>query len=225
MQDSKFLVFRVYSEEERPEKSTQSIYYGWTTHKAVLKAFLRQRSSKKYKVIKLSNEEIEKYNQKYSDCDDLDDKEHMIDFIKLKSAKTYEEHTLFVTLNELRSFEIDVQGYFHDLASVSTIDGDSKYLDMVYNLREDYFNALYFLGYRPPEINALFSDNMESMYDNNNDIEDQIVTAYDEASSLTPKDFSIRSRNKLPGQYFMNDISNKILYSIESFMKIMKDDM
>ena len=55
MQDSKYLVFRIYSEKERSDKSAQSIYYGWSTHKSVIKAFFQQRSHKKYKAIKVSN--------------------------------------------------------------------------------------------------------------------------------------------------------------------------
>lgn len=223
MGDSKYLVFRVYSEKERSEKKMQSVYYGWTNHKSVVKAFFQQRSPKKYKAVKLLNDEVKKYINNADDIE-LDEREYMIDFIKLKSVNTGEECLLFITLKELREIEIDIQGLFHDLSSVSTIDGDSKYLDMVYNLREEYFDALFFIGYRPPEINALFSDDMESLY-TDPEVEEQINNAYDDAAMLTPKDYSLRSRNILPGQYFMNDVSNKILYSLESFMKVMKDDM
>lgn len=222
MQDSKYLVFRIYSEKERSDKSAQSIYYGWSTHKSVIKAFFQQRSHKKYKAIKVSNDEIRNYHS--DDFSDWEDRSYMIDFIKLKSVKSGEEYLLFITLKELRETEIDIQGLFQDLASVSTIDGDAKYIDMVYNLQEEYFDALYFLGYRPPEIKALFSDDIESLY-TDPEVEEQINNAYDDAERLPPEDFSMRSRSMLPGQYFMVDIANKILYSIESFMKVMKDNM
>jgi hypothetical protein len=171
----------------------------------------------------MMDEDIEKY---FNDSDNSDwhERSYRIDYMKLKSAKTGDEYSLFVTLQELRQVEINIQGLFHDLASVSAIDGESKYLNMVYNLHDVYFETLYFLGYRPPEIEALFQDDMEQLYEDP-DVEDQINDAYDDAVTLTPEDYCTRTRNMLPGQYFLSDISNKILYSIESFIKVMKDDM
>ena len=81
MDDEKeyYLVFRVYSKDERPSLKERSHVYGWTSNKKILKAFLKQRDEKKYAVRKLQADEFMNRLHQYNDeTDDL-----MIDFIKL----------------------------------------------------------------------------------------------------------------------------------------------
>ena len=90
----KYLIYRIYSAKERPEMNERSVFYGWTSSKKVAKAFLKQRDKNKYRAIKMNDEEIIQ-NIPYSD--EIITVESMIDFVKLRSAKTHEDIYFFTT--------------------------------------------------------------------------------------------------------------------------------
>ena len=142
--DYKFLVYRSFSKKERPELNNRerNVFYGWTEHKSILKAFLSQRNKNKYKVYKVSDEDIEKF---YSE--DVSYNETKIDFIKTKSSKTHEEYVLFITGVELQESEIKIQQIFRDLSSIKDLPGNYNYLDMILHLDSYYFDALYYLKF------------------------------------------------------------------------------
>ena len=58
--DDRYLVFRYYSPDEGSDIHYQdrTVFYGWTDHKPVLKAFMTQRSESKYLVKKLPKLEV-----------------------------------------------------------------------------------------------------------------------------------------------------------------------
>ena len=146
-----YIVYRIYSKAEKQEHGMSSIIYGWSLSKSIIKAFLSQRDDKKYKVIKI-----------YGDLDEIQiddcylDNSNMIDFIKLKSSKSGEEVYLFMTANEMQEAEIKIQRYFRDLCTVSDIRGKADYVQMFMAIDNYYASALDFIGYRPPEISAMF---------------------------------------------------------------------
>ena len=220
-ESNKYLVYRIYTNKERPDIENRSVFYGWTNSKKVIKVFLKQRNKNKYKVIKMNDEEII-YNIPYSD--EIITPDSMIDFVKLRSAKTHEEIYFFTTLQEMKEAEIKIQKHFHDMSSIANIQGNGNYLNMIFNLDDYYLNALIYIGYRPPELDILFPssderDNFSTMYD----VEECIEEAY---SGMVehPPDTAERYQS-VPGLITIEDVASKIIYSIESFIKVLKNDL
>ena len=214
----KYMVFRVYSKKERPDSTDQErvVFFGWTKSKTVLKAFKEQRDQKKYIIRKMDEEDIA---ERFSE--DITDTDTMIDFIKLKSVHTQEDVIFFSTANELKTAEINIQRMMKDLCSVSDIPGDGPYLWMVLALEDHYGDALHYLGYRPPEIDIIFPCmDSESHFD---EYENEIETAYD-GLMIPPEEVVTKNINPL-GLMTLSDVSSKILYSLESFIKVLKDDL
>jgi len=215
-----YIVYRVYSKEERTsEYDVKARFYGWSLNKNVIKAFTSQRSKSKYKVIKTY---IEFDNMQF-DGIDLDS-DNMIDFIKLRSAKTHEEFHLFMTANEMKEAEIRIQVYFRDLCYISDINGKCDYVKMFLSLKDHYRDALDYIGYRPPELSAMFDS--ADYRDDPGDImgiTELIEEAYS-GSSISPSESYDRNNNP-PGLSVLSDIAIRILYSVESFVKVLRDDL
>lgn len=212
--EQKFLVFRVYSKKEREDPNTRSLFYGWSDSKSVLKCFFDQRDKKKYRVVKVDDDDI----AKNFDEDVIDDSTK-IDFVKLKSATTLEEVCLFMTKNELIEAEIRIQRLFEDLSSLE----NKKYINMILNLKPKYAEALYYLGYRPPEIDIMFpsADDMDN-YSNESETEYLLTTAYEE---LIMRDNYGGYAHKVLGPDVLSDPFRRMIYSVESFIKVLRDDM
>lgn len=196
-EEFKYLVFRVYSEKERPNLSERMIFYGWTNSKSIIKAFLKQRDERKYKVIKMTDEEI---IRQINYSDEIITPYTFIDFIKLKSVNNDNEITLFTTLSEKNEVEKRIQKMFNELSSIKSIHGRGNYVDMILNLDEYYLMPLLILGYRQEEI-YLFEDDSEE------------------------RSKSIERYRKNLEIIEIDDTFAKIIYSIESFIKILKNDL
>lgn len=218
--DSRYLVYRVYDKKERPDIYERSRLYGWSKNKNVAKAFLRQRSSNKYSVIKMPQEKLaEIFSENYEDS------EFMIDFIKLKSAETHEEFIVFMTRTEMLEAEIKIQRMFHNLSSLNNIPGDGNYLELFLNLKDYYAEALRYIGYRPSEVDILFpSANFHDDISDVSNVIDQIELAYN-GGSCFPTETETYGVSAPLGLSTIDDVANKILYSLESFIKVLKDDM
>lgn len=210
----KYMVFRVYNKKERKDPEERAVFYGWSYDKSVIKAFFGQRDKSKYRVVKMTENEIAESFHEDAVSDDT-----RIDFIKLKSAQNNgEEFTIFMTPAELLESEIQIQRLFADLSSLE----DKKYVDMILNLKYEYAESLYFLGYRPPEIDILFSSADEN--DNYCDIygaEEKIGIAYDNMFAFTKHP----DIHRPIGLGVLDDVFRRVVYSLESFIKVMKDDM
>lgn len=218
--DGKYLVYRVYTKEERPDREDRNVLYGWSTNKSIIKAFQKQRSKDKYRVIKMSRDDIVR-----TFSEEIDDTDAMIDFIKLKSAKTHEVIYLFMTLKEMRETEKKIQQLFLNQASLERIPGDGNYLELFMNLDDYYGDALFFIGYRPKEVDILFSSaDPRDDYASINRVSDQIDQAYDELYGF-PQEELRRPTDNVIGLSVIEDVANKICYSIESFIKVMREDM
>lgn len=218
---TKFLIYRIYSKKEMSSDNNKyrAVLYGWTENKAVLKGFLEQRNPKKYRSIKITSEDIE---EKFSE--NTLDSENRIDILKLKSVTSKNDISFFTTLKEMREAEIKIQQYFHDLSSLSDIEGNYNYLDLFCNINDYYKVALEFLGFRPQELDIIFPSASEyDSYSNIFKTEEQIESCYDEF--VVYDDTDTKVFNKLPGLSAIDDVANKILYSLESFVKILVDDL
>lgn len=194
--------------------------YGWTFSKSVLKSFLKQRNEK-YRFFKVDKSDLEKiFNA------DGTLSASMINEVQLKSVSTGTDFNLFLTLDELRNDEKLIQRLVRDEAKfVKVTSKCEQLLELVHmftHLKTNYASALYFLGYRPAEVESLLNSLTET-----NEIDEIIDSAYEESwlppnlyNSILPSEPS-----KLPSFNLMTDYYTKVIYSLESFIKILSNDL
>jgi hypothetical protein len=211
-----YLVYRVYKYDDYHDGP---VLYGWTNSKSVLKAFIKQRDQKKYQVYKRTEDELISEFSESMPADEI-----KIDYVKLQSVKTGDSILFFTTLNELQEAEKKIQRIFKDLSSLDrlTENKDSKgimfYFTMFMNIKEEYADALYDIGYRPKEVDAMF-DNIND----DDEIDNTIEYAYSEGRYLTEWDST--DRTYLPGQMLMEDFPNQVIYSLESIIRVLQEDL
>lgn len=208
-----YMVFRVYPLDEIPDPELSCVFYGWTRSKAIAKAFLRQRAKSKYRIRRLDIEELQDLAQPL-----FDDSEEqvMIDFVKLRSAKSHEEVFILTTARELMMSEIRIQKMLNEASSLKTVDADiTECVYILSNLKEKYADALYNIGFRPPE--------MESMYPSEDGF-----TVLDETSEAIEYEYRNHSKSNKGLDIFQtssDDLFSKSVYSLENFIRVMKDDL
>lgn len=219
-----YLVYRIYSKKERKDPEERAIFFGWTKSKNIKNAFMMQRSPKKYKVLKCDNDELMDIYERADTDFDLDE-HNMISIIKLKSATTGEDVPFFSTADELHEAEINIQRLKEDLCSMETMPGNKKdvrvYLEMIMNLDPYYADALQYIGYKPKEMNILFDS--ASGFDDLDDIEMQIHEAYD-GYCESPKE-NYDEIPGLPGLSVLDDVSTRIIYSLENFIRVLREEL
>ena len=215
-----YLVYRQYSDREKHLHSDQCVFYGWSESKDVIKAFRSQRAHNKYIVEKADTETIA---ARFAQTDMPS--ETMIDFIPLKMASTKEVVKFFTTRNEMQNIEKIIQRIFIDQARlVDRDDGHTTLLELYMNLDEWYKGALEYIGFVPPELEFLFDsaefrETSESEYG----IEQRIDEAYDGLFEW-PQEEQVHDMT-IPGLCGMKYVHNKIIYSLESFIKAARDDL
>ena len=103
------------------------------------------------------------------------------------------------------------------MSSTEKIDPDriEYFLNLIGNIRKEYASALDILGFSPREFESLFpgEDTMEW-------IQHGIDDSYE--------DVDIREYHKhydMPGRSATNEIYMRIIYSLESFIRVMKEDL
>ena len=214
----RFLVFRYYSQAEAPTLTYQerTVFYGWTDHKSVLKAFLAQRDRSKYVTRKIPIDEAEEIAM-HGNLEKIDEEERRIDFIQLQSSVTKETVTLFMTSYEMQETEKDIQSYFRHLSSIDPdeqLDGSVtiRLMNLFLNIEEKYGAALDYIGFRPSEIDAVFDDADDSFT-----MVDQIDQSYSDREN--------RSLHRPKGVRMLLDDYSKVIYSLESFVRAMKRDL
>ena len=211
-----YILFRVYPDD--PERNR---LYGWSMSKNVIKAIMSQRDKSKYLLRKFSIDEIsEKYSENSLDIN------MMIDKISLTSAATKEDVMFFSTKSELMEAEVRIQKMFRDLPRlVDRCNGELDVLELFHNLKNYYHDALDFIGMRPTEIEAIFDrDNYVSCENSIESIIDSIENAYIENERtlyLTGK----HDMNKPIGLDMLDETYTKVLYSLEAFIKVLKEDL
>ena len=192
--------------------------YGWSFNLDIVKAFLKQRNES-YKWVKSTKNEIEViFNANYTI------NERMINCIKLKSTKYKKNFLLFITIDELRTCEKLIQQLMIDECRLNK--GNISYkrltecISIIGDLKDRYYNALYFIGYRPPEILSLYNQNY-----NYYDINDLIDIAYDECGWLSCPLYNSITKHGVPSIYNLDEVYEKVIYSLESFIKVLKDEL
>lgn len=203
-----YIIYRIY-------KNRDEHYFGWTTDKNVLKGFIKQRSSKKYGFVRITEDEIE---DKVPNTNGELSKSLMINYIKLRSSRTGEEFIIFSTMSELREYEVKTHEFVQLLTALDTIDESriSFYVNLVLNLKQKYYDSLNYIGYRPKEIEELY-DSMKG--------EEYYERIGDVYECMPCEEYYNMPLDRMPGLSVLDDVSDKIIYSIESFIKIMKDHM
>jgi len=205
-----YLIYRVYGKKERPDIKENAVIYGWTSSKKMLKAFLQQRDEKKYSIFKMDKDQIGEIFHH----NDLPE-EKMLSILKVKSSSSGEKFALFITPSELQECEKKIQKLFDDLCSLQSVKCSNReqmyYLNLIIHLKKKYFDALEYIGYSPPELDILFPSA--------DDMNDRYYEGMDYKCGY--KDFG----NIVPGMTAVADTSRLIIYSLESFIRVMKEDL
>ena len=205
-----FVIFRKrYNNHKDP-------IYAWTNNKKMVKWFIEQRNHKKYRVIKARYIDIERKFSEYSNQIAL----YKLEFMKLKSAKDGKFYYFITTANELKEYESHCQDMFSYLSSAEKIDNNriEYFMNILGNFEKKYADALNMIGYIPKELESLFPGGEDSLDWINHGID----ASYED---MDVEEF--RKTRNLPGieNSSEDDIYRKIIYSMESFIRIMKDDM
>lgn len=208
-----YLVYRTYSAEEMPNASEEELrpLYGWSCSKDVIRAFCAQRSPEKYLVVKVSEYQVGEVLSEVA-WDDTNE----IDYLKLQVAATGEEVKLFMTKCEMEECEIKIQRYFRDLADIVAKRG-FRALDLYVNLRNKYIAPLRVIGFNPMESVDMDDTGMHRGF-----CTDEFAVDWEIHQAYQSND---RFDNKIPGLQTMTNIHSKVIYSVESFLKVMRDDL
>ena len=180
---------------------------------------MKENINYKYKVKQVTDEDIQ---DELSEVvwDDINE----IDYLTLPVAATGDTVSLFMTRHELLETEKRIQRYFRELSTIIDQPGGSfEVLNLFQNLRPRYSEALDFIGFRPPELtNMDESLPCHGCPDEDDDPADwetnwEIEQAY---SSCIDSD-----HNTVPGMKTLTRVSSKLVYSLEAFIRVMKDEL
>lgn len=229
MDDGKsyYLIHRVFTKDEmrdRPLDNSNNYFYGWCDDKKILNAFRSQRNKKKYAYFKSTLDEIGK---KYSHNDLPLDKK--LDLAPLVSVETGEKIHLIMTAREVIETKIRIKRMIKSISSISNICFTKKnkevdyYVEMLCALQDKYFDALHYIGFRPIEL--------ESKYDSvdENDIhisEIEMDEEWEGTSWASPHEIHSRmSHLGLPRKSVVDDVVEEIFLSVESFVRILREEL
>ena len=176
-------------------------FYGWSTNKSIINAFLKQRSKKKYIV------------QKEFDIDsNVLRPELMIDILLLKSCQSGEIIKFFTTEEEKERITKDINSMFDVLRTFDRIDDENIFqlVNLFNNLDEKYIEALSIIGYKPMEVTYI-CDRVDDMYDGEGGIDSISFDSEDEYNTVDQK--------------YSHDPAKVIIFSLESVIKVLKDDL
>lgn len=225
MSDKKYVVFRVYSEKERPGINCESriVFYGWTTSKVVIKAFKKQRNPDKYIVWKLNDEQIER-------CRIEPDMDQIIDFIQLPSNTSHTDVNIFMTKEEMKEVEKRISKFIRTSFTLvdlgETSDDHWRILEAFNNIKDKYQEALQYFGIWPDELNSLYDDieyreSCDSLYD----VDHMIDASYQEDGDIPHETYTHSPIS--PGYKAVSawKLTERLFYSAEAFIMMMKDNM
>lgn len=216
MDEFKYMIFRIYTQEERADRDQRAVFYGWTRSKVIRDAFMAQRKKRKYRCIKMYDEDIARY---YSE--DATDDSTMINILKLKSAADGKEYSLFMTANEVKQAEIEIQRMMEDACRLENIDADLNLLVDFFTSLDDYYaDALMLIGYRPPEIRYKFPGADDE--DDLTSTERQIEEVYNHNCS---RDGDVKALATTPPEIRLEQVADMVVYSLESFVRVMRNDL
>lgn len=216
-EQSYFMVYRTKNDE--PDTSSVHLY-GWTMHKTVVKAFMRQRTKGKYNVVKMYEDEIEEmYSESPLSI------ENMIDeFIFPMASSNGDKVVILSTKSEMYETEVRIQKYFRELPKLLEDGDDMHIIELFLNLKEYYSDALEFIGFRPMEIESLFGSDTYIACENSIElIKDEIEDAYisDQINEYRTANHS----RDLPGLSKLTEPYSRVLYSLEAAIKVLKEEL
>ena len=211
-----YVVIRKYSNKERPDEfDPEGRYslYGWTKSKKVLDAFFSQRSRRKYKVKEYSQEELEaKFGESdlYPEC--------MIEYKIIPSAANGNKVPFFTTKMEFSDAQKKILNTFKEKSKLVDKDnGRMILLELYTNLDRYYKSALEYIGFVPPELDAIY----DSIEDNDIQKAEDIIDYQYEISPYEIYNHStgIPCLDELPKDW------QKVVFSLEAFIKVLREDM
>lgn len=218
MDEKVFIVIRVY-----PDDHTRDHVYGWSESKKIIQAFMKQRSSDKYQVFRMTSEELA---QMFSE--NAMEATNQIDYFKIQSAHTGDTVVFFTTKDEMMEAERKIQKYFRELPHlIEHADGREEAVHLFTRLRKKYAEALDYLGFRPEEV--------EMIYDRDDWIGDNGELSIDAICEMIENNYSEKAideyrngwdNSKKPlGTITSDDIYPRLLTSLESFIMVLKEEM
>lgn len=218
MRDTIYCIYRIYTAEERPDPDQRVVFYGWTDSKDVEKAFFLQRSKKKYKSVRLDEEDaIEIYADLPQQFEEM-----ALDYVELRSVQDQNQIVpFFTTMTELQETEIRIQRMVRDVCSFP--HPSREIIQAFIHIDRKYGDALHFIGFRPPQVDELY-DSADQEDDITGDTKTlaQIETAYMggfEYPDIPP------TAGKIPGLTGIDEPCKRVLYSLEAFIKVLKEDL
>ena len=171
----RYMIFRVYKEDDEITHERRYRFWGWTRSKSALKVFKKQRDMDKYKIIKMDDDEIAR---EFSENETADDT--MLEYVNLGDVKSGEMIPFFTTKVELQEAEIKIQRMVINGCSLDGVEDVVACVNIILNLNQYYSEVLEFIGYQPKEIGMLF-ETADSTDDSSSidGIEQLIFNAYD----------------------------------------------
>jgi hypothetical protein len=190
----------------------------------MIKLFIEQRSRDKYQIYKMDEDKV-KYLYSNDAASPIDDKNRMIDFVQLQSVSgdTY----YFITTGfELCNAEKLIQRMVRKHCSFDKSNNIEKTVKLFMCLKDEYIELLYYIGYRPKELDILFpSADYNDNIDNIQSVEDCIDDAYEIPYNKIKNNIIDSLGHRPGGLNTIPDIASKIVYSFEAFIKVLKDDL
>jgi len=197
--------------------------YGWCEIKEIGKAFMKQRTRGKYRMVKMTSEDLARY---FSDSGM--DISNQIDRYMIDSVHSSEPIAFFSTADEMKETEVNIQRYFRELPKlIERAEGRPEVINLFIHLKDKYAYALDYLGFRPPEVEALYDrDDWVGDADETSieGIVDAVENAYTEKMIEEYK--SGRSENRYPaGLDSLRDEYSKMILTLESFVIVLKEEL
>lgn len=218
MNNKCYIVFRIY-----PEEPNRDHIYGWTESKKIAWAFMKQRSRDKYKIVKMSSDQIAKM---FSES--IMESSNQLDYFKIRSAKTGDEVAFFTTMEEMNEAETKIQRYFRELPKlIEHADGREEVVHLFIRLKKKFADALDFIGFRPPEVEVLYDRDDWIGDDGEGSIEgicDVIEQAYADKTIEEYRNGHDCDKHPLSTSV-ISDVYPKLIISLESFIMILKEEM
>jgi len=198
----------------RGEAKESPAIYAWTSSKATLKAYLQQRDVKKYTFLEMDYENFkDEIGWSGYSLEEL-----MIDSVLLPSKRSSKDVLLFTNREEWYRIQEAVRNLFTKAAALEAYypaDRLTRVIDLITNLKTRYADALYFLGYRPKELDAVYDSVGYDYYD------DYIASTLVGDTDIPLRNIARESREAC----YLDDPFKIVIYSLESVIKVMLDDL
>ena len=214
----RYMVFRMPDNSDAYTKGSIPTFWGWSRSKAVIKVFRHQRDQKKYKIMIMDEEDIAKHLS-----ENLTDDSTMINWIELGNTETGEMIPFFTTKVEMETMEIKIQSMVSDACSLKDIPNMTACIEAILNLRDEYAKVLELIGFQPKELSYIF-DSVNERDDpySIEGISDRICESY-EFHAAYPEDNEFK--HKVIGAQAMTSLARQIIYSIQSAVAVLRDDL